>query len=889
MTLDRDDVGRLRNHLPRLEEWSARARQIADSRVSVTGRAAGATRDLVGRAVGIDLPGPTSSGTRTRYAALPLVSGDRYMLQVLRHATTLPPLSPDDAALLHYLTTEMPAALTQVRSLFGVRRIFRGRRGREEDERAARFLLGVPDVTRLLTRLADHPTPAPVDLHRAMLPAFGLGSAIAVSAGLPAVSEVVAVEKTLAYLPAAVRSLRSVAAMQESERARAHDAATRVRTALASHIVERMPVERVRDVSQERIATGPLRAAGLETVAAVLGGHRLSDIAGIGHVTARRVQGAAQTLWHSTFEQTAVRIDTERPTREGRALVAALHAWDRVRQPIPDARDIATIDVLEPLTTAIASGATHVAIVGGTPAALNQAVSDLTGKADRLSQKAPRVGGSGHRLADPWQDFQQNAGHYYALLEELGFSTANQQAVTGGLPSEIVDAIRRFGLDTSQLTASLRGYQSFAARFSLVQRRVVIGDEMGLGKTVEAIAALAHLHAAGKNRAMVVCPAAVLANWMREVRAFSRLTPHLLHGVGRTSALKRWQREGGVAVTTYETLGWLEEAWPDGFRAQESDGGHGVSCVVVDEAHYIKNPAALRSRRAARLIASSGHALLLTGTPLENRVEEFRSLVGYIRPDLVLHDSSAHHFRKQVAPVYLRRKQEDVLAELPETVEVEDLVMLTDADRERYREAVASGNFHSMRQAAMLSGLRSGKFGRLLELVEEAEDNGRKVVVFSHYRAVLNLVVGELPGATYGPLTGSMPPAQRQKLVDDFTVADAGAALVAQIQAGGVGLNIQAASVVVICEPQLKPTIEWQAIARARRMGQTKSVQVHRLLAENSVDQRIQSILRTKAAVFEDFADESDMALAAPEAVDVSEAQLVREVVRLERERLGLG
>lgn len=889
MTLDRDDIERLRGYLPSLEEWTARAREVVAGRASVVSRAAAVTRDLVGRTVVVDLPTRSGSSTRTKYAAVPLGPADRHALQVLAFAATLPPLSQVDETLLHRLTTDVPAALTQVRSVFGVRRIFRGRRGREEDEQAARFLLGFPDVTRLLTRLADHPAPGPVDLHLAVHPALGLVSAIAGSVRLPSASEVIAVETTLAHLPAAVGALRRVAARQESERSRAREVATQVRTAAAGDVMKQMPVERLRDVAQERIATGPLRTAGLETVAAVLARHQLSDIPGIGAVTARRVQGAAQTLWHSTFEQTAVRIDTERPTREGRALVAALHAWDRVRQPVPDARDLATMAVLDPLTTAIASGATHVAIVGSSSVTFVQAVTELTGRARQLSQQAPGSGGRDHRPGDPWQDFLQNAGHYYALLEELGFSTATQRAVAGGLPSEIVDAIRRFELDTSQLTASLRGYQSFATRFSLVQGRVVIGDEMGLGKTVEAIAVLAHLHAAGERRAMVICPAAVLANWMREVSAFSRLTPHLLHGGGRMSALTRWQRDGGVAVTTFETLGWLEEAWPDGFRAREASGGQGVSCVVVDEAHYIKNPAALRSRRAARLIGAAGHALLLTGTPLENRVEEFRALVGYIRPDLVLHESSAHHFRSQVAPVYLRRKQEDVLAELPETVEVEDLVILTAADRERYREAVASGNFHSMRQAAMLSGLHAAKVERLLELVKEAEDNGRKVVVFSHYRAVLDLVVRELPGATYGPLTGSMPPAQRQRLVDDFTKADSGAALVAQIQAGGVGLNIQAASVVIICEPQLKPTIEWQAIARARRMGQTKSVQVHRLLAENSVDQRIQSILRRKATVFDDFADESDMALAAPEAVDVSEAQLVREVVRQERERLGLG
>ena len=123
-------------------------------------------------------------------------------------------------------------------------------------------------------------------------------------------------------------------------------------------------------------------------------------------------------------------------------------------------------------------------------------------------------------------------------------------------------------------------------------------------------------------------------------------------------------------------------------------------------------------------------------------------------------------------------------------------------------------------------------------------------------------------------------------MVDQFSAAGHGAVLVSQIVAGGVGLNIQAASVVVICEPQLNPTTEWQAIARARRMGQLETVQVHRLLSEEGVDQRITDILARKKVLFDDFARVSETAESAPEAFDVSEAELDREVVAAERERL---
>jgi SNF2 family DNA or RNA helicase len=280
--------------------------------------------------------------------------------------------------------------------------------------------------------------------------------------------------------------------------------------------------------------------------------------------------------------------------------------------------------------------------------------------------------------------------------------------------------------------------------------------------------------------------------------------------------------------------------------------------------------------------------ILLTGTPLENRIEEFRNLVGYIRPDLTVNatEFAPRQFRKQVAPAYLRRNQEDVLTELPELVEVDEWMPLSGADQQHYRAAVVQGNFMAMRQAALRAGAKSEKMQRLLDIVEEAEDNERKVLVFSHFRDVLDEVASLLPGKVFGPLTGSVPAARRQNMVDEFSQARHGAVLVAQIIAGGVGLNIQAASVVVICEPQLKPTTEWQAIARSRRMGQLESVQVHRLLSEEGVDRRVTEILARKSGLFAEFARVSETAASAPEAFDISDADVAREIVAAERQRL---
>ena len=229
-----------------------------------------------------------------------------------------------------------------------------------------------------------------------------------------------------------------------------------------------------------------------------------------------------------------------------------------------------------------------------------------------------------------------------------------------------------------------------------------------------------------------------------------------------------------------------------------------------------------------------------------------------------------------------------------------------------YRKAVVDGNFMAMRRAAFDPGTVKGsaKLRRLVEIVSEAADGGRKVIVFSYFRNVLQTVTEVLAGPdgvpgmpVIGPLTGDIAPAdrqakalaiaqryfaptERQAMVDELTNASGPAVLVSQIKAGGVGLNIQAASVIIIAEPQLTPSIEEQAIARAHRMGQVRPVDVHRLLCEDSVDQRVLELLTAKREAFDEYARRSDMASATPDAVGDSETDLRNTIVATERARL---
>ncbi|MFI0482208.1 DEAD/DEAH box helicase [Actinomadura sp. 9N215] len=658
-----------------------------------------------------------------------------------------------------------------------------------------------------------------------------------------------------------------------------------------------IPLARLKDVTDGRLRLGPLEEAGFASVADVLEAtrYRLQLLPGIGPQTAQQLHAAAGALAEAAERSVGVRVDVERRDEVTTPLVIALHRLVDAGPELPRARAAAG-DVdgrFGPLVRDARPMASWWRKIFARPSRrerAREAVGELA-EALRVEEEREtrllmsqgsvdllRPGVSGD---EAWIDFELRAADYQTLLADLAALVPEREAAEGFLPGDLAARVKSQPLDDRYRRVSLRGYQSFGARFALVQGRVILGDEMGLGKTIQAIAAMAHLRARGATHFLVACPASVLINWVREIESRCRLAAHPLHGAGRETALEKWVGDGGIAVTTLATLHSLDV--PEHL---------GLGMFVVDEAHYAKNHETRRAQAVAYWCERTENVLFLTGTPMENRVEEFRSLVAHLRPDVAKeirpHDAAvgARAFRSAVAPVYLRRNQRDVLVELPEVVHVDELEEFSRADARAYRRAVADGNFMAMRRAAYAVPKRSAKLDRLVELVVEAEANELKVVVFSYFRDVLGVVQAALP-RTMGPISGDVPPVRRQELVDAFTVHEGHAVLLAQIQAGGVGLNLQAASVVIICEPQVKPTMETQAIARAHRMGQVRTVQVHRLLTPGTVDERMLEILQAKARLFDEYARRSDLAERTPDAVDISEQALARQIVQEEQERLG--
>ena len=278
----------------------------------------------------------------------------------------------------------------------------------------------------------------------------------------------------------------------------------------------------------------------------------------------------------------------------------------------------------------------------------------------------------------------------------------------------------------------------------------------------------------------------------------------------------------------------------------------------------------------------------LTEEQLENNVDEMLSLMKILQPEVAASASrlasisSAPQFRDAIASVYYRRKRADVLTELPELIETEEWCTLLSEEKKVYEDAVLSRNFAAARRVSWNSGdmSKSCKALRLKEIVEDAAEDNRKVIVFSFFLDTIQRVTELFGEKCVQPINGSVPLQRRQEIVDEFEKAPAGAVLPAQIQSGGTGLNIQSASVVIICEPQFKPSIENQAVSRAYRMGQTRNVLVYRLLCEDSVDERITEILKEKQNIFDAFADESSAAAESLEIDSDSFGNIIDEEIK---------
>lgn len=430
------------------------------------------------------------------------------------------------------------------------------------------------------------------------------------------------------------------------------------------------------------------------------------------------------------------------------------------------------------------------------------------------------------------------------------------------------------------LSATLRDYQLQGYRWMLARVRAGLGaclaDDMGLGKTVQLLALL--LKCASDGPSLVVAPLSLCANWQAEAARFAPSLRVVVYGDTPRSAREK-RRAGDLVIASYGQL----IAGEDYFRSVQ------WNIVALDEAQAIKNP---DSRRAEVVCSLSAAArLCLTGTPVENSLLDLWSIMRFLNPELLGARRSIGRtaegiaaVQRVVAPLVLRRTKQEVLPQLPPMMEVEVGIELSAEERALYEsirrravERVKAGE-DSVSLLAELMRLRrlcchgklawgeykggSSKLEMMVQLVRSLHESGHRALVFSQFTDVLDLAQAALAesGFTSLRLDGSMRAAERRACVDSFQRGEAQVFLIS-LRAGGFGLNLTAADYVILLDPWWNPALEAQAAGRSHRIGQRNPVTVCRLIARDTVEERIMQMHEAKLELAKSVMRDSGMRL----------------------------
>lgn len=780
-----------------------------------------------------------------------------------------------------------------------LRWLFTGRQGKDAAAAAYEALSALPwadwsaavdDAASAVQAIGQTPANEAFAAFEAYPPGYGDALAQCAPAALSAekpVDDIAAlVRQTLSLYERYDKAAAEGKALLTAWEKQARDAVLRLMGASLLQKLRELDIEAVaRQRSGLRVKT--LKDAGYLTVGDVYSAapSQLAAINGISADGAEQIKAVVDQMAERMQSGLKLRLTADDRSPEATVLVSVLHAcrragdlldWGNENLAPARRRAYASVRTLSTLKNNLSWMLSDASDRERWAAAFRRLSDERRGDIPRLIDEYCAGCQAAQRLDAPaaWAEFTQNPIAFFNTLEALAPGVLGNDDALYGLPEALAREIQSEEIRPDGLNVTLRRYQEWGVKYALHQGRSLLGDEMGLGKTVQALAAMVTLRNTGATHFLVVCPAGVLPNWCKEIEKKSDLRPVRIHGASRREALATWLKLGGVAVTTYETTHLID--LPDEFRYE---------LLVVDEAHYIKNAETRRSRGVRALMAQAARLLFMTGTALENHVGEMIALIELLQPSVagkardIAFMASAPEFRREVAPVYYRRRREDVLTELPDKIENKEFCDLLPEEAKRYEQAVLARNIADIRRVSWTCDdlSQSSKARRMLEIIADAEEDGRKVLVFTFYRETLRKISAFLGDRCSPPIHGGVSVQRRQEIIDQFEAMPPGSVLLSQIQAGGTGLNIQAASVVIICEPQLKPSVENQAISRAYRMGQARNVLVYRLLAANTIDERLDEMLEQKQAVFDAFADRSAAAEATPlEEREIDEQTLGR-------------
>ena len=507
------------------------------------------------------------------------------------------------------------------------------------------------------------------------------------------------------------------------------------------------------------------------------------------------------------------------------------------------------------------------------------------GEAERFEALAESMPAAAHAMVDG-----DGVWTAYAALTAFAEAVTRTYLAPSTTGERLVDA-KDDEADTPDVEATLRPYQrngvAWLRAIADHGRGALLADDMGLGKTLQAIALIAGRSATDRHRPhVVVCPTSVLGNWARELRRFAPGLGVLRHHGPQRAADVAAFEPGSVVVTSYQVM----------LRDIELFASVDWDVVVLDEAQQIKNRQS-QTAKAARLLPAHVR-VALTGTPMENRLSELWSIMDFANPGLLgthqrfvkrfaepielRHDGRvAARLRQTVEPYLLRRLKNDVADDLPAKQESIVSCTLTAEQAKLYRGAVSAaldtgfgaGIARHGRILKLLTQLkqicnhpaqflgtegtlrgRSGKLDRVTEMLAEAVAEGSQTLIFTQFRTMGELLARHL-GAELGIdevpfLHGGVSQPAREVMVDRFqgdTAPDP--ILIVSLKAGGTGLNLTAATNVVHYDRWWNPAVEDQATDRAHRIGQTRPVDVYKLVTGGTLEERIADMLERKRSL----------------------------------------
>lgn len=431
------------------------------------------------------------------------------------------------------------------------------------------------------------------------------------------------------------------------------------------------------------------------------------------------------------------------------------------------------------------------------------------------------------------------------------------------IPEHLVDVLRDYQKRGFQWLMSL-SYYGFGG---------ILADDMGLGKTLQTITYLLAMKNNQPDQAptLIICPSSVVYNWQKEMEQFA---PNLT-----TAVISGPSTERKVALEEAEQCDVWITSYPLIRRDIEHYQGRTFSTVVLDEAQYVKNEGTLTAK-AVKMISST-RSFALSGTPIENSLEELYSIFSLVQPGMFKNKQAYKNMEEQkiakrVKPFVLRRMKQDVLTELPDKIESVEYTPLTDKQKIVYlaqlqllqNEASTAIQTDTLQQnrIKILAGITrlrqicchpgmfmkdydggSGKLERLMEFLEEARDSGKRIVLFSQFTQMLSIMKERLYEGQwdYHYLDGSTPGKERLAMSERFNAGEKNLFLVS-LKAGGTGLNLTGGDTVILFDSWWNPAVEEQAADRVYRFGQKRVVHVTKMITAGTIEEKIHKLQEKK-------------------------------------------